>query len=195
VSVNISLAEKKDKTDESGFNYQKQQNKILLDSNLDDYDPFNKEDSYKFEPFHIGIGMGLDFGGLIGLNILVTPIKNIGIYGGVGYALIGYGYNVGARLNLTPSHKTNLFITGMYGYNAAIKIANRDELNKFFYGTTVGFGVDFRRQYKKGFWSLALLVPIRDSEVNYYIDHLKDDHNVEFKNSLYPIAISVGYRF
>ena len=143
-----------------------------------------------------GLGGGLDFGGL-GANMLVYPNKNIGLFGGVGYALGGIGYNAGAKFRIiSKKHDTDPYALIMYGYNAAIKVSGASEYDKLFYGPTIGFGMDFHSKHKnRGYWSMALLVPIRKSEVNDYKDDLKDNHGVEFKNELLPIAISIGYRF
>jgi hypothetical protein len=149
-----------------------------------------------YDKVTIGLGMGFDYGGF-GASLLVYPAQHIGIFGGVGYALAGVGYNGGIRLRMTPANgKVNLCLIGMYGYNSAIYIQNQKSLNKIFYGATVGIGLDTRyRPEKSGYWSFALMVPFRGSEVNDYMNELKRNHGVEFKNELFPIGISVGYRF
>ena len=145
----------------------------------------------------LGLGLGLDYGG-IGGNLLVYPQENFGLFGGVGYAIAGAGYNVGAKIRFLSEKnpRTHFYLMGMYGYNAAIAVTNATKYNKLFYGPSFGIGIDTgKRSYKKGYWTLALLVPVRDSEVNDYIDYLEDDIGVEFKNGLWPIAFSVAYRF
>lgn len=146
----------------------------------------------------LGLGMGLDYGGF-GANIMVCPSQNVGIFGGLGYAFAGAGFNAGIKLRAVPKtsmKKTSAFGILMYGYNAAIAVTGASQYNKFFYGPTVGVGIDYRANpVAKGYWSMALLVPIRSSEVNDYIDDLKNNQGVEFKNGLIPIAISIGYRF
>ncbi len=143
-----------------------------------------------------GLGGGLDFGGL-GANMLVYPDKNIGVFGGVGYALGGIGYNAGAKIRIiSKKHDTDPYALIMYGYNAAIKVTGASQYNKLFYGPSIGFGMDFHsRRKNRGYWSMALLVPIRSSAVNDYMDDLKTNHGVEFKNELLPVAFSFGYRF
>jgi hypothetical protein len=143
-----------------------------------------------------GLGGGLDFGGY-GANMLVYPNKNIGLFGGVGYALGGIGYNAGAKIRIiSKKHDADPYALIMYGYNAAIKVAGASQYDKLFYGPTIGFGMDLHLNRKnKGYWSMALLVPIRSSAVNDYMDDLKNNHGVEFKNELLPVAISIGYRF
>lgn len=69
------------------------------------------------------------------------------------------------------------------------------DLNKTFYGTTIGFGLDFRQKpERKGYWTFAILLPLRGSSVNDYMNHLESDYNVVFKNDLPPVGISFGYR-
>jgi hypothetical protein len=143
----------------------------------------------------LGIGIGLDYGG-IGFNIAAYPGKYIGIFGGGGWALAGPGYNVGVKLRFDSisSPKASAFVMGMYGYNAAIVVSNAPSANKLFYGSTVGLGVDFaNRREGRGHWTIALLVPIRDSGVNEYINLLKSS-GIKFNNSLLPVTISIGYR-
>jgi len=84
----------------------------------------------------------------------------------------------------------------MYGYNAAIKETNASQYNKLFYGPSFGIGMDYHsKRMKKGYWSFALLVPIRSSAVVEYMDDLENNHGIEFQNGLLPIAFSFGYRF
>jgi hypothetical protein len=158
------------------------------------------QDSIKAPKFidhlSLGFGGGLDYGGF-GVNMLVYPHQNIGIFGGVGYALAGAGYNVGAKFRLiSKKHRTDPYILAMYGYNTAIKVQDASDYNKLFYGPSFGMGIDYRtKRQRNGYWSFALLVPVRSPDVNQYIDDLKTYHNAEFKNELIPIAYSIGYRF
>jgi hypothetical protein len=146
----------------------------------------------------IGFGLGLDYGG-IGANFLYYATKNIGIFGGVGYNFDVVGVNAGIKLRLIkkkPISTLDPYALVMYGYNAAIIISDDNSLSKTFYGPTVGIGIDFRpKPISAGYFSIAMLLPIRSSEVDDYISKLKRYHHVTFKNELLPIAISIGYRF
>jgi hypothetical protein len=146
----------------------------------------------------ISIGVGMDHGGFGG-KFLVYPQNNFGLFVGAGYAIAGFGINCGFKVRLINEKKQSKispYLIGMYGYNAAIAVTNADQYNKLFYGPTFGIGLDFRPNPESiGYWSFALLLPIRSSEVNNYIDDLKNNHGVEFKNGLVPIGISFGYRF
>ena len=149
------------------------------------------------DPISLGIGLGQNFGG-IGGNLLIYPQENIGLFGGLGYAIAGAGYNVGTKIRFfsRKNPRTNFFLTGMYGYNAAITVKNGNQYNKMFYGPTFGLGIDTgKRSYKKGYWTMALLFPFRDAEVDDYIDDLENNNGIKFKNSLLPFTFSFGYRF
>ncbi len=166
---------------------------ILLDLQAQETKPAMTE----FDKVTIGLGMGMDYGGF-GVNLLYYPIENIGLFGGVGYALAGTGYNAGVKIRIIPgaSSRVNLAFLGMYGYNAAIQVQNAKDYNKLFYGPTLGFGLDTHPAHiKNGYWSFAILIPVREPGVQEYIDHLKSNHSVEFKNDLFPFAISIGYRY
>ena len=145
----------------------------------------------------IGLGFGLDYGGFGG-NIVFYPAPKIGLFAGLGYPLAGVGYNVGAKLRLlTPKvSKVNAYLLAMYGYNSAIYVQDAKDYNKLFYGPSFGFGIDTHyNPMKVVYWSFALMIPVRGTDVDNYINDLKTNHNVDFKNALPPIAFSVGYRF
>jgi hypothetical protein len=146
--------------------------------------------------FTLGFGFGLDYGGL-GVNATVYPQKNIGLFGGVGYALAGTGYNAGIKLRLLPDHgasKVRPFMEAMYGYNAAIAVSGNSQYNKLFYGPSVGAGLDIGSTLKgKANFCLAILVPIRSPDANNYINMLRNSYGVSF-NKLAPIAFSLGCR-
>ena len=63
---------------------------------------------------HYGLGLGLDYGG-IGFNFSVFPQKNIGVFGGIGYAEIGIGYNAGLKIRKIAKKEgvANPYILGM----------------------------------------------------------------------------------
>ena len=147
--------------------------------------------------FSLGVGLGLDYGGLLGVNLTAYPQKNIGFFAGGGIALAGFGYNVGAKLRYVTTNQKKVkfipFFVGMYGYNSAIVVVNAPDYNKLFYGVTLGFGCDIR--FKKGYLSAALLIPIRGDDVDNYITDLQNKYHVNFQNDLLPMAFSIGYKF
>ena len=146
----------------------------------------------------LGLGYGQPFG-FYGGNLTIYPQRNIGLFLGAGYDLVGLGYNVGAKIRFVKAEsnaRVNFFLTGMYGYVTVIKVQNGDQYNKTFYGPTFGLGCDFRSgSSTKGYLTIALLFPVRGPEVQKYINDLKNHYNVDFKNGLIPVTLSVGYMF
>lgn len=148
------------------------------------------------EKINLGIGVGFDYGG-IGANLLVYPQKNIGIFAGGGYALAGFGYNVGVkgRFFIKDGAAVSPFVTGMYGYHTAIKVQNRTDLNKLYYGPTFGAGIDWLvGRQRKNYLSIALNVPFRNGEEKTYRDYLTNSYGIQFENDFVPVGFSLGYR-
>jgi hypothetical protein len=155
-------------------------------------------DPRKQDILNFGIGIGEDYGG-IGGNLMVYPQRNIGLFGGFGYALAGFGYNGGIKLRLL-SRQTSVAtpsILAMYGYNAAVVVTNNSQLNKLFYGPSFGIGVDLRskKPSSEGYLSLAIIIPVRSPDAQNYIDNLKNLYGATFSNGLLPVTFSIGYKF
>ena len=146
---------------------------------------------------NLGPGFGFDYGGL-GFNLTVYPQKNVGVFFGAGYAFAGVGYNNGIKYRFAPEKPKVVipFLMAMYGYNAAVAVSDNPQYNKLFYGPTLGAGIDIRSKNPAsiGIFSIALMVPIRNSEAQNYIDLLKTQDGATFSNSLLPIGISIGYK-
>ena len=141
--------------------------------------------TYPIDKTSLGIGLGLDYGG-IGGNVLYYPHRNIGLFGGLGFAIAGIGINVGTKIRfLSPTKKTNtgMYLLGMYGYNMAV-IANGS--NYLYYGMSLGVGYDYRRNLaKNSYWSFSMILPFRSSESFLYTDGAE----------VSPILFSIGYKF
>jgi len=152
----------------------------------------------QLNPVSAGVGVGLEYGGL-GANVTFYPQRNIGVFGAAGYAIAGIGYNVGAKLRLVSvknPHRAVPYFTAMYGYNAAVAVLDNMTYSKFFYGPSFGVGVNlYSRRPRSGYWSLAVLAPVRSPDVNNYINTLKTDDNINFTQTLIPVTVSVGYMF
>mgnify|MGYP003641829396 CR=1 FL=1 len=144
-----------------------------------------------------GVGLGLDYGGF-GMNFTTSLHTNIALFGGLGYSFSEIGYGFGSKLRLmsavNPSRVTPYGIV-MYGKQTIVKIENAARLNKSFHGITLGLGTDFSfKPRKKGYWSIGLLFPIRKSEVEEYLNYLKNVQGVTFSNDLSPVLFSFGYK-
>ncbi len=149
------------------------------------------------EQASVGVGSGLDYGG-IGAHISYYPQKNLGLFLGLGDAIAGFGYNAGLKLKFLAdrNYTVSPYIVGMYGYYAAVDVTNATQLNKLFYGPTIGFGLDFRfNRESNGYWSVALLIPIRNTDPQNYINNLVNNDGATSVASLSPVSFSIGYNF
>jgi hypothetical protein len=147
-----------------------------------------------YDRFSLGLGVGFDYGGF-GINVAGYPQKNIGLFAGAGYAIAGYGFNAGVKFRIVSKKIFTPYVVAMYGYNAAISVSGYPQYNKIFYGPSVGAGFDLGSHTKRGYFSLAILVPIRSADVNNYMNDLTTNNGVTFNNKLLPIGISIGYKF
>lgn len=147
--------------------------------------------------FSAGLGFGQDLGG-IGANLTYYATNRLGFQGGLGYAIAGVGFNAGIKYRFlkgsTLSRRTPFF-TAIYGYNAAIKISNLREKDTLFYGPSVGFGFDSKALgTSHTYWSFAIYYPFRSNAVSNYMEDLKKNYGVVFKNDLFPITLSISYK-
>jgi len=159
----------------------------------------NAQDSLKKyfqnDKISIGMGGGLDFGGF-GYNLIAYPKKGVGIFGGLGFAVAGIGYNAGIKLLLTKNEtkSTVPYLIAMYGYNAAVYLKDYDELNKLFYGYSIGIGVDYQPPRRTdSYWSFAILLPFRSSKLAAYESEIINRFGGNF-NYMFPVTISIGTR-
>src|SRR5688572_20737664 len=93
------------------------------------YDDIPEQESV----MNIGLGIGLDYGG-IGGRVTFLPVKPLAVFAGVGYALVDFGYNLGAQLRIIPDNKFCPTFGVMYGYNGVIKVQNASTYDKIYYG-------------------------------------------------------------
>lgn len=157
------------------------------------YDPDYKAKEPE-SPVNVGLGIGLDYGGL-GAKFSVFPIKNFGLFGGVGYNLVKAGVNGGGIVRILPAKKVCPYLTGMYGYNAIAVISGGPQYNKVFYGPTFGGGIELRFRNNQNFMNFGLLIPIRSEEFYDYADYLSNLPGITDITEPPPFGISVGYHF
>jgi hypothetical protein len=142
----------------------------------------------------IGLGLGLDYGG-IGGKLTFVPTPRVALFGGIGYNFNGAGYNGGLIVRLKPEGKVCPYLTGMYGYNGVIVVDGMSEVNKTYYGATLGGGIELHRNEKTNFWNFGMGFPLRSEEYKNDLEALKNNPSIEFLNEPLPFVISVGYHF
>jgi len=144
---------------------------------------------------YLGLGMGLDYGGIFGGKIEYLPVKNFGLFGGLGYNLLSAGWNVGATYKILPEKNVSPNLMLFYGYNGISKVDGAPQYEMTSYGMTIGANLDIKTGSKGNKLSVGLFVPIRSQKFMDNYDALKNDPRIEIKSDLMPIAISVGYNF
>lgn len=129
--------------------------------------------------FSLGLGLGLDFGG-IGVRTTALPRGPVSLFAGLGY----FGYNVGTELKFSPKKRSSGFLSAMYGYNGVVD--NGIYGRQVFYGFSFGLGVKIRAaKSDKNYFSLQTIYPIRGSD-------FKQAAGTSF---VFPILISIGFHF
>ncbi len=143
--------------------------------------------------FHLGLGLGLTYGGFGG-RAVYNPTDYLGAFLGLGYNLDGLGYNFGLMGYLPSEGRVQAYLSGMYGTNAVIAVEFVDGSTETESYTGVTFGVGMMLKSKKGngnYWDFGILLPIRSSEYNDDIDAL-ESFGVDVDDP-WPVLINVGY--
>lgn len=144
-----------------------------------------------------GLGFGLDYGGLLGIQFGVAPVKHLTFFGAVGYYMFQVGWNFGAKVTFLPKttqHSVRPFLKAMYGCNSLITAEGTDEYDKVYKGFTGGFGLEFRfGKMKMNGFDLDLNVPFRTGD--FWVDYnkMKNDPSLEVLQGPLPVAFSVGF--
>ena len=142
--------------------------------------------------FNIGFGAGLDYGGFgAKLNFLIS--EKFELFGGLGYNILGLGFNAGADFRLAPNSRYCPYIGAMYGYNAVIKVIGAEYYNQTYYGPSFNLGLEMWSGRNPNFLNIELLLPIRSTEYQNDIQSLKDNPAITFSNEPLPVAFSIGY--
>lgn len=142
-----------------------------------------------------GLGVGIPYGGF-GLQLGQQLSSELDVFGGLGYNLVGVGYNVGLKLNIPSEKRTQFYLAVMYGYNSVIKIKNLEESNKSYYGPSFGLGLKLKsRRYNIPFWDFSVILPVRNASFKEDQDYYANNSGITGFTKAFPVLISVGYHF
>src|SRR5688572_8531002 len=98
---------------------------------------YTRQDNPEYEipeaesKFNLGLGLGLDYGG-IGGRITFLPVKRLAIFAGIGYPLVDFGYNIGAQVRFIPDGRVCPTFGVMYGYNGVIIVQGFSQYDKVY---------------------------------------------------------------
>lgn len=158
----------------------------------------NKEDTIKnksdYPKVSVGIGMGLDYGG-IGGRLTSLAYKNLSLFVGFGYNLSDAGVNIGASLRLLPNKFICPTISGIYGYNAVILITGARNSKQTYYGGSLGFGFELRSKKLKNYLSFGFYIPFRSQTYEKDMRALRQNPNIKITKEPEDAIVTLGYHF
>ena len=147
----------------------------------------------------IGLGLGLDYGGVFGVQVGFVPIKHLTLFAAGGYHMIGFSWEVGAKGLVIPKNNKNIarpFGKVMYGSNSVIKVEGASEYDKIYHGFTIGAGVELRfGKSRSNGLDLDLNFPLRTPEFWEDWNDIKNNPSLQVTQDPLPVAFSVGYHF
>jgi len=148
--------------------------------------------------FDIGVGLGCDYAGVLGLKLSYVPNPYFSLFVSGGFAMFEFAYNLGACYHLVPKTSKKSIrphIKAMYGYNEIIVLFDDKEYNQLYYGFTPGIGVEFRTHESKnrGF-DFDLNFPFRSDKFKDDFKKIDENPDVDIKKP-FPIAFAIGYHW
>lgn len=142
----------------------------------------------------LGIGIGLDYGGIIGGRLTLLAIPNISFFLGFGYNLADAGINIGAFVRLAPKSKICPILGGMYGYNSVLLITGSTKyINKSYYGPSINIGLEFRSKKLRNYISTSVIIPFRSKSFENDLNTLRNDPSIVITNEPSEALFSIGY--
>jgi hypothetical protein len=153
--------------------------------------------SYDRHVADLGFGLGLDYGGLLGVKFAYLPIPNLSVFAAGGYYLFGFAWNTGVTWHILPSTsrytlRPNIKI--MYGVNGGTMVDGASEYNKLFYGFTPGAGLEimFGKKKRNGI-DFDLNFPIHGQDFYNQLDKMENDPMLTGVKKPPPVAFSLGF--
>jgi opacity protein-like surface antigen len=96
--------------------------------------------SQPFKENTIGAGIGIPYG-VIGINADINIAPNLNLTGGIGYAIVGVGYNFGAKYFFSDVSKSfRPRVLAVYGTNAYLQVIGASSYDKAYTGLSLGVG-------------------------------------------------------
>lgn len=170
-----------------------QENQISVrDEVLKKPPPFEISHHYDF-----GLGLGLDYGGLLGVQFGYTLIQRLTLFAAGGYNIVGFGWQTGVKgliIGKTERHVARPYAMAMFGSNTVIIVDGAAEFNEAYLGFTLGAGIELRfGSKKKNGFDVGLVVPIRSQEFWDDWNYFKNNPAYEVTGNPSPLGISMGF--
>ncbi len=165
--------------------------------NSNETQPSKEKSKYERHYVDLGVGFGLDYGGLVGAKVAWLPIPYVSVFAAGGYYLFGFGWNAGATWHILPStsrYSLRPNIKLMYGVNGGTMVTGADKYNKMFYGVTPGAGLEimFGKSKRNGL-DFDLNIPIHGQDFRDQLDAMKADPAISGVKDPWPVALSLGF--
>lgn len=159
--------------------------------------PTEEEEENEAANLYLGIGLGLDYGGLGGRLTFIpgdADKTSVGIFVAAGFALNGLGFNAGLNVRIGEQRLVPT-ISAMYGYNGVIKVVGAPQYDKTYYGPSLAIGFENKtRNSDDNHIHVELVIPFRSSAFENDIKALQNTAGIEI-NDPSPVLISIGYHF
>ena len=142
--------------------------------------------------FHTKIGVGIDYGNGLGVQVNYYPIRNIGVFSGIGINLLNAGLCGGVTFRLIGTKNRGKFIPSikfMYGRFSTLYVKNNTGLSTSFFGYSIGLGADIKIKKNK-YLSFGIIYPIIGDQIEKYMD----SRNIYQTSVFIPIKLSFGIR-
>ncbi|RQO31613.1 hypothetical protein DBR32_06575 [Taibaiella sp. KBW10] len=153
----------------------------------------HKQESYT--KLFVGPGIGITYGGIVGIKAEFLPIKQLGIFAGGGYYLVNPGYNVGASFKILPDARFCPLVYGMYGCNSAINMEGNKSYNKVYSGFSTGIGADLRVGKNSNKLFFGLQYGFWNSKFNEDFGRIKADPRFHVTAEPAHIGLNFGFNF
>ncbi|HRH36708.1 MAG TPA: hypothetical protein PK760_00085 [Flavobacteriales bacterium] len=153
------------------------------------------QDIEPIKGLYLGVGAGQDVGGIVGGRCSYWVASYAGFFAGGGWALVGPGYNLGVELRYPSKSKVSPFVVAMHGYNGVVQVKGKEELDKMFYGETVGVGLILQQRELRNYWRFSLNFPLNRQEMYDYFDGIKKNPKIVVTNEPLPFTIGIGFHF
>jgi hypothetical protein len=148
--------------------------------------------------FDIGVGWGIDYGGLLGVKVTYAPIRHMAMFIAMGYYVVDIGFQAGIIGYIVPKTTSKTYRPYgklMVGTNRGLKIHDDPDLSKAYVGLTPGIGCEMRfgKKRKHGInVDAGYTIPSRryKDDFAYFENHL----GYIITEGTY-IVLSIGYHF